>query len=211
MMPRTTYALRVVLILLAISLLAGAVTGNRLYFRLSYLWVVMLVLSWLMSTMALRGVTLKRDARVLRSTAGQIFEERYEVINSGRLPRLWIEVRDESPLPGSQGSHVLTLIGGRESRTYLARTRLVERGVFPLGPSVLASGDIFGLFPISRTIANQHSVLVYPMMVDIHSFPSPPGLLPGGEALRRRTPQITSNAAGVREYEPGDPPHAVTE
>ena len=30
-------------------------------------------------------------------------------------------------------------------------------------------------------------------------------MLPGGEALRRRTPQITSNAAGIREYAPGDP------
>jgi uncharacterized protein (DUF58 family) len=48
-------------------------------------------------------------------------------------------------------------------------------------------------------------VLVYPMMVEVLSFPNPPGLLPGGEALRRRTPQITSNAAGVREYAPGDP------
>jgi uncharacterized protein (DUF58 family) len=205
MMPKTTYALRVVLILLSLSLLAGAVTGNRLYFRLSYVWGVLLVLSWLMSIFSLRGVTLTRNARVLRSSAGQIFEERYEVINSARLPRLWIEVRDESPLPGSQGSHVLTLIGGRESRTYLARARLVERGVFTLGPTVLASGDIFGLFPTSRKIESQHSVLVYPMMVHVRSFPSPPGLLPGGEALRRRTPQITSNAAGVREYEPGDP------
>jgi len=29
-------------------------------------------------------------------------------------------------------------------------------------------------------------------------------LLPGGEALRRRTPQVTPNASGVREYVPGD-------
>jgi uncharacterized protein (DUF58 family) len=36
------------------------------------------------------------------------------------------------------------------------------------------------------------------------NFPNPPGLLPGGEALRRRTTQITPNAAGVREYAPGD-------
>jgi uncharacterized protein (DUF58 family) len=42
-------------------------------------------------------------------------------------------------------------------------------------------------------------------MLEVRSFPNPPGLLPGGEALRRRTPQITSNAAGVREYAPGDP------
>jgi uncharacterized protein (DUF58 family) len=200
-----TFGLRVVLILLLLSLFAGAITGSGLYFRLSYLWGGVLVLSYAMSRLALRGVKMKRTARFLRSQVGQIFEERYEVINSGRMPRLWIEVRDRSHLPGSRGSHVLTTVGGRESRTYLARTRLSQRGVFPLGPTTLGAGDLFGLFPTSRTVASQDSLLVYPMVVDVQSFPNPPGLLPGGEALRRRTAQITSNAAGVREYQPGDP------
>ena len=200
-----TSAQRVVIILLALSLLAAAMTGAPLYYRLSYLWGLLLLGSWLMSVLALSGVQIQRTARTLRSQVGQVFEERYEIINTGRLPRLWIEVRDEAPLPGSRGSHVLTLIGGRESRTYLARTRLTERGVFPLGPTVLVSGDLFGLFPVSRIFPNQDTLLVYPMMFDVRSFPNPPGLLPGGEALRRRTAQITSNAAGVREYAPGDP------
>ena len=200
-----TSALRVVLVLLVLSLVAAAMTGASLYYRLSYLWALLLVGSWLMSVLALRGVLVHRTARSLRSQVGQIFEERYEIINTGRLPRLWIEVRDESPLPGSHGSHVLTLIGGHESRTYLARTRLAERGVFPLGPTVLVSGDLFGIFPVSHNFPSQESLLVYPMLFDVRSFPNPPGLLPGGEALRRRTAQITSNAAGVREYGPGDP------
>jgi len=148
---------------------------------------------------------MRRTARTLRSQVGQIFEEHYELYNTGRLPRLWIEVRDASTLPGSHGSHVLTLVGGRERRSYLARTRVLERGVYPLGPTHLISGDLFGLFPVQRIVPVQDSLLVYPMMVDVRSFPNPPGLLPGGEALRRRTPQITSNAAGVREYTPGDP------
>jgi uncharacterized protein (DUF58 family) len=38
----------------------------------------------------------------------------------------------------------------------------------------------------------------------VNNFPDPPGLLPGGEALRRRTHQITPNASGVRDYLPGD-------
>jgi uncharacterized protein (DUF58 family) len=42
-------------------------------------------------------------------------------------------------------------------------------------------------------------------MVDVRVFPNPPGVLTGGEALRQRTPQATSNAAGVREYATGDP------
>jgi uncharacterized protein (DUF58 family) len=200
-----TYALRIVLILLAISLIAGVVTGSSLYYRLSYVWTALLLVSWGMSRLALHGVTSRRSARTLRSQVGQIFEERFEIHNDSRWPCLWVEVRDHTPLPGSRGSHVLTMIGGRESRTYLSRTRLVERGVFPLGPTELISGDLFGLFPVHRLIPSQDSLLVYPMMVDVVSFPNPPGLLPGGEALRRRTPQITSNASGVREYAPGDP------
>ena len=200
-----TNALRIVLILLAVSLVAGAITGASLYYRLSYLWGGLLLISFGMSRLSLRGVQVKRTARSLRSQVGQIFEERFELQNPGRWLRLWIEVRDLSTLPGSRGSHVLTLVGGRESRTYLSRTRLVERGVFPLGPTELISGDLFGLFPARHAITVQDSVLVYPIMVDVQSFPNPPGLLPGGEALRRRTPQITSNAAGVREYAPGDP------
>jgi uncharacterized protein (DUF58 family) len=199
------YAQRVVIILLALSLLAGVMTGIPLYYRLGYLWGFLLVGSWLMSWISLRGVKVQRVARSLRSQVGQVFEERFEIQNTGRLPRLWIEVRDESSLPGSRGSHVLTLVGGREGRTYLARTRLIQRGVFPLGPTALGSGDLFGLFPVSRTFPNQDSLLVYPILYDVRTFPNPPGLLPGGEALRRRTPQITPNAAGVREYTPGDP------
>jgi uncharacterized protein (DUF58 family) len=200
-----TRSARLVLILLGASLLAGAVTGAPLYFRLSYLWAGLLAVSWVMARLALRGVHLRRTARGLRSQVGQVFEEHYELQNTSRWPRLWIEVHDGSPLPGAHGSHVITLIGGRESRSYLARTRLIQRGVFPLGPTTLVSGDLFGLFPVSRNFPSQDSVLVYPLLVEVQGFPNPPGLLPGGEALRRRTPQITSNAAGVREYAHGDP------
>jgi uncharacterized protein (DUF58 family) len=200
-----SFALRVVLFLLFASLLAGAITGSQLYFRLSYVWLLLLAISWGMSWLALRNVNVHRQARSTRSQVGQVFEEHFEIQNPGRLPRLWIDVHDESSLPGSRGSHVLTLIGGRESRTYLARTRLQERGVFQLGPTRLRSGDLFGMFPVQRTFPSDASILVYPPIFEILSFPNPPGLLPGGEALRRRTQQITSNAAGVRDYVSGDP------
>jgi len=200
-----TSAQRVVLLLLAVSLLAAVITGSTFYYRLTYVWVFLLAGSWGLARLSLRGVVLHRYARSLRSQVGQIFEERFEIDNRSRLPRLWLEVRDESNLPGARGSQVLTLIGGNETRSYLVRTRLLQRGVFPLGKTVLASGDLFGLFPVSRSYPAQDSLLVYPMMVDVRVFPSPYGWLSGGEALRRRTHQITANAAGVREYAPGDP------
>jgi uncharacterized protein (DUF58 family) len=74
-----------------------------------------------------------------------------------------------------------------------------------MGPISLAYSDVFGLFKGSREIATPAKLVVYPQLFSIYNFPAPPGLLPGGEALRRQTHQITPNAAGVREYYPGDP------
>jgi uncharacterized protein (DUF58 family) len=188
-----TIGARIVIVLLLISIIAGAVSGMSIYFRLAYIWAVLLVASWLWSLHILRGVELKRKSRTTRAH------------NSGRLPRLWLAIADRSPLPGSTGSRLFPRIEAHRGRTYLSRTRLLQRGVFPLGPTSLESGDPFGLFPVEQVYLANESLLVYPLLVDVRDFPNPAGILPGGEALRRRTPQITPNAAGVRDYAPGDP------
>ena len=195
---------KIVLVLMALSVTAGLATGGKIYYQLSIFWVVLFFSSWLWSVFSLRELKFIRSARSLRAQVGQIFEERFELQNQNRIPRIWVEIRDQSPLPGSDGSRVLTMLRGRQGRSYIARVRLIRRGVFPLGPTVIATGDLFGLFPVQQSISEKDSLLVYPMMVEVRGFPNPPGLLPGGEALRRRTHQVTPNAAGVREYTTGD-------
>lgn len=196
---------KIVLALLALCLIAGLATGGKLFYRLSIFWILLFFGSWIWSVLSLRGLQIKRSARTTKAQVGQIFEERFEIQNLNRFPKLWLEIRDKTSLPGSEGSRVITMLKGRQIRTYIARVRLSKRGVFPLGPTILATGDIFGLFPVEDEIPGNDSLLVYPMMVELKSLPNPPGLLPGGEALRRRTHQITPNAAGIREYNTGDP------
>jgi uncharacterized protein (DUF58 family) len=57
---------------------------------------------------------------------------------------------------------------------------------------------------MERNLTPTTNVVVYPLTVDIHQFALPVGVLPGGDALRRRTHYVTTNAAGVRDYAPGD-------
>lgn len=197
--------LRIVLGLLALSGIAFAVTGSALYAHLLYLWIGLILACGVWSAVILRGIEVRRRARTSRAQMGQVFEERFEVLNTGRLVRPWLEVWDLSSLPDSRGWRVLTMLGPHQSYRYIARTRLTTRGIFSLGPTELHSGDPFGLFPVRRVFPSTSALVVYPMTVEVRSFPSPPGLLPGGEALRRRTHQVTPNAAGVREYAPGDP------
>jgi len=200
-----TTGARIVLVLLFLSIVAGAVTGSQIYYRLSYIWGFLLLGSWLWSRTMLRGIELVRTPRTTRAQVGQIFEERFEINNPGKLPRLWLSVKDSSPLPGSKGSRLFPIVEGKHGRTYIARSRLLQRGVYPLGPTTLEGGDPFGLFPVEQKLPVSESLLVYPMMFELTDFPNPSGIIPGGEALRRRTQQVTPNAAGVREYYPGDP------
>ena len=199
-----TNSRRIVLLLFLLSLITAISTGTRMYYRFTYFFGLMLAGSWIWSKVALRGLHLARSARTVRAQVGYIFEERFDLQNQYPIPRLWVEVRDGSSLPGSEGSRVLSMINGKAGRSYLARTRLVQRGVYPLGPTTLASSDIFGLFPVSIQVPSAESLLVYPLMIPVRGFPNPPGLMPGGEALRRKTHQITTNASGVREYVHGD-------
>ena len=145
-----TVGARIVVILLLLSIGAAVVTGSSIYFRLAYLWAVLIVVGWVWSWQILRGVKLDRKARATRAQVGQIYEEKIELDNEGRLPRLWLAVSDRSTLPDSAGSRLFPMIEPHRGRTYLSRTRLLQRGVFPLGPTALESGDPFGLFPVER-------------------------------------------------------------
>lgn len=193
-----------VLILLGLCLLGGVITGAQIYYRLSYFWIFFYFGNYLWARFSVWNIEISRNTRTYRAQLGQVFEEKFEVYNRTRLGRLWLEVRDDSIIPGSRSSQVFTMIGGNEIRTYIARTRLIQRGVYLLGPTVLSSGDLFGMFPQEVSYPSQESLLVYPMLVDIRGVPNPLGFISGGDALRRRTPQITPNASGVRDYAPGD-------
>ncbi len=172
--------------------------------RLVYLCLLLLGLGWLWTYFSIRGFSLLREARVMRQQVGEVFEERFKISNRYPTLRLWIEIRDESQLPGKTGSRVLSLIGPRQQRSYIAYTQLNRRGSFHLGPTQLISGDPFGLFLNVKSVDSRSELVVLPYVVELRTFPSPPGMFPGGRAVRRRAVDVTPQAAGVRDYAPGD-------
>ena len=174
-------------------------------YRLIYISILLIIISWVWASFSIRGLRLIRVGRGFRQQLGDVFEEHFEITNTLPIIRLWLEVRDLSGLPGANGSRVFSWIGAKETRTYSSYTLLTQRGEFELGPTTLYSGDPFGLFAFSKTIATANKVMVLPYFVELSTFPYPQGILTGGRVLRRRTPEVTPHAASVREYAPGDP------
>ncbi|MGA2504272.1 MAG: DUF58 domain-containing protein [Anaerolineales bacterium] len=181
------------------------VTGLMLYARMVYLSLLIIIGSGIFALLSMRGIRLSRHARILRASMGDIFEEHFEVKNSTWPACLWLEIINKSNLPTAGGSRILTGIRSHQRRFYTARTLLYRRGAYQLGPTSISSGDPFGLFSIHRELPAKDTLMVLPMIFPIKDFPPPPGVLPGGKAIRMRTSDVTPHAAGVREYVPGDP------
>ena len=191
--------------LMIISGLIGTlVKGGTIYTRILYIGILFVAVSWVWTKISLLGMSVKRRARSLRASVGDVFEERFELSNDSRLPKLWVELSNDSNMPNASGSRLLTSISKKQNRTYIARTWLLRRGGFRLGPTRLISGDPFGLFRAEKTFPANESFVVLPKIFEIDSFMSLPGLLPGGKVIRRKAMDITPHASGVRDYVPGD-------
>jgi len=191
-------------LLLVIGVAGVMTTGAAVYSRFIYLSLLLGIGGWVWARWITNGLRLSRSARVQRANVGDIFEEHFEVVNGSRVLAPWIEVLNQSTIPFASGSRLLTVVGGRQKRTYLARTWLTRRGAFPLGPTRISTGDPFGLFRSVKEITSDQKLIVLPMLFEIKSFLFPPGLLPGGQVIRRKSSEITPHAAGVREYVHGD-------
>lgn len=193
-----------VLILILVGILGIAVNGAAVYSRLLYLGLFLGAGGWSWTFLLGRSLQFQRSARVHRASVGDIFEERFDIVNGSRLLAPWIEVTNESRLPFVSGSRLLTLVVGKQKRNYLGRTWLTCRGAFALGPTKISTGDPFGLFRWSRVIPPIQTLIILPMIFEIKSFIFPAGLLPGGRVIRRKSQDITPHASGVREYASGD-------
>ena len=163
----------------------------------------LLVVAKFWSRFSLGGLRLTRDTKTDRAQVGQPLLERVRIENRSRLAKLWVEIIDHSDLPGHRVSRVVHL-GPNDATRWRIETICARRGRFRIGPLSLRSGDPFGLFPMEKLVPDTHELLVYPATVDLSAFALPIGELPGGTAIQRRTPFVTPNAAGVRDYFPGD-------
>jgi uncharacterized protein (DUF58 family) len=196
------------LIFLTIALIGSWVlafnSGNSLAYGMAYLTSGVLALSYLWARNGVRKVHVRRLTKTRRSQVGQFAEEQMEITNRGFWPKLWLELDDESTLPWHAVSRVVSSLGRNGVSRWQVRTLCTQRGRFRLGPLTLRSGDPLGIFEMEQHLAVTSNIVVYPLTVDLPSFQPSISDLAGGEARHRRTYQMTTNAAGVRDYAPGD-------
>lgn len=161
-------------------------------YALAYFWV----------TRQTGRVRLERRRRGSMLVAGDSLQEEFIVHNQGVLPVLWLEVEDDSYLPGYNPSQVVAC-GSNQTYSWRAEATCEKRGVFRLGPHRLTSGDPFGLFRVEVQGRESEALLVYPRVAQLPPMELPRGALVGRD--RRRRPLAGDDRSPVvRGYRPGD-------
>ena len=191
------------ILLILVLLFFAASSGWGVLYKLTYVLLILFILSWLWARYSLRKLTFHRNTTSGRVQVGELFEERLMLDNTSIMPKLWVQLVDGSTLPGHRAGYVASM-GGRKRATWKARTMCKRRGRFQLGPVTATSGDPFGLFRRRIFLTPSHELLVLPQVLPIANFALFTGGLPGRGRSSRRALHTTTNATTIRDYLPGD-------
>lgn len=175
----------------------------------SPVWVLLIVTllgvyaaAWFWVRRQVGSIRLERRRRGSMLVAGDSLQEEFIVHNEGVLPLIWLEMEDDSYLPGYNPSQVISC-GANQKYSWRAEATCEQRGVFRLGPHKLTAGDPFGLFRMEVQGRESEALLVYPRVAQLPSMELPRGALVGRD--RRRRPLAGDDRSPVvRGYRPGD-------
>jgi uncharacterized protein (DUF58 family) len=193
-------------LLAALALVLGWTTGTVAFSWVAYLMLLAWIVGAIAARMAERGLVAERHLSVDRIHHGGETTVGLTVANRSRLPVLWMVAAESLPaglpMTGLRG-RVGPLAGGA-SFSFRYTLHGARRGYHELGPTVLRTGDIFGLSQRERRAAGIAALTVFPNIVPI-THARLPSRRPAGEVrARQRVLEDPTQVVGIRPYQHGD-------
>ena len=168
---------------------------------------------------ALDRVTYRRRFHYRRGFPGETTSVSIEVENRKALPLSWLRVEDPWPLAAAPEDAELLAPSHQQGQGQLVNAynlrwfdrvrrsvtiRFQERGVYPVGPARIESGDLFGVYSQDRELADTEYLTVFPRMLPIENLRLTADDPFGERAARRPLFEDPNRPMGVRPYHPED-------
>lgn len=206
--PTIKLRARLPLVWLLVLLIAAVVMPHRIWTTLLVGLGGLFVAAYLWARQLAGGLRAGRRLRFGWVAVGDWLEEQFEIHNRSLVPALWVEVIDQSNLPGYQAAVVRSIANNGVDR-WRQTAVCSQRGQFSLGPWQLRSGDPFGIFLVTHPYPAGREVIIHPPIHGRLPVPLPAGQSSGRVRARQHAWQATINAATVRDYQPQDPQHWI--
>jgi Protein of unknown function DUF58 len=208
--------MRRLFILLAAVLIAALVLQAGLLAFAMYVLIGVLLLSrslakkWVGSLEAVRECAITEPVEV-----GATVEMKVRLVNTGRTRIAWVLVEDlfpehylrqKPPRARIKGRRMrLCSVPGSGSVVLKYEIECDTRGYYQCGPTLLETGDLFGLHRRHRIVAKPYFLMVLPKIVPLPKYDFASQRPIGEVNTARRLFEDPTRNAGVRPYQVGDP------
>lgn len=197
------------LIGLAVALKAGLVAFA------GYVLLGVYLLSRWLARRWVHNLQATRECDPTPREVGEKSEVKVTLTNAGAVPIAWVLVEDLVPdFAVKARTQRLTVKGkrvqvvtlrGNQTKTIKYTVTFAMRGYYPLGPTLLETGDVFGLHRRHRVVGKPVYVMVYPKVVPLPKYDFASERPIGEIRLQNRLFEDPTRTAGVRQYVLGDP------
>jgi uncharacterized protein (DUF58 family) len=199
---------RLLMAILGFLFVQMLVTPSKVWYFLLISFALVLGLAYLWTWSLARNVRAGRRYSSALVQVGDRLAEDFAVANSSLLPAPWLEVRDQSTLPGYSVSLAMNL-GPQSEERWRAGGICRQRGEFTLGPWQVSTGDPFGLFRAVGEAGVLALLLVYPPIGRAPEVLARAGRSSGSRSHMEHSLEQTVTSAGLRQYVSGDPPRYI--
>jgi len=195
---------RLPLLWLALIFLAALLLPGRIWTTLLIGLGGLFIIAYVWANQLARGLRGHRHLRFGWVAVGDRLSEQFTLVNRSGFPAFWVEIVDESNVPGYRAA-VVRSAGAQGTERWRQDAICQQRGHFRLGPWSLHSADPFGLFELTISYPVSDEIIIHPPIHTQLPIPLPSGQSSGRTRARERSWQATINAASVRDYRPNDP------
>jgi len=197
------------LIGVAIALKAGLVAFA------GYVLLGVYLLSRYLARQWVHNLSATRQCDATPREIGESTDVTVTIKNAGFIPVAWVLVEDlvpnlafkfRTPPFTVKGKRIhVVMLRGKQTKTIKYKVTFAMRGYYPLGPTLLETGDVFGLHRRHRVIGKPVYVMVYPKVVPLPKYDFASERPIGEIRLQNRLFEDPTRTAGVRQYVLGDP------
>jgi uncharacterized protein (DUF58 family) len=193
-------------LLAALALVLSWTTDSASFAWVGYFMLVIWLVGLVGVRLAERGMSVSRRLSSDRVPFGGEATVEVKVTSRSVIPMLWLAASESLPagLPMSGVRGRVGPLAGRGEFSFRYTLYGARRGYHVVGPTLLRTGDLFGLVQRERAGGRSAHLTVYPRIVAIRHA-RVPSLRPAGEVrARQRVLEDPTQVVGVRPYQHGD-------
>lgn len=200
-------------------LLAGMISGAALWVMAAIAAGLLIALNYFFTNSWATATICSRRGGDAELGVGSNFEVEITLENRSKIPVLWLLVEDllpakamsyNPPTLNIRGERVgVLMLWGNSTRKLQYSIECRRRGYFQVGPTILETGDMMGLFRRYRVGNQPQYVTVLPKVVPLTTYEIGSRRPIGEIRMRENIMDDPTRLRGIRQWEPGDPMRSV--